>query len=196
MQLQTVMALDPVTVQADATVAVAAARMRDGNVGCLVVMDKRKVVGVITDRDLVVRCMAKGAGHAPDICLVSNHMSHPVVTRPAQTDVLAAAHLMKEARIKRLVITDIGELVGLVSFSDIAIALDKPVHDLLLGMAAARRMTPTPSDTASSDQLSVTDVVRTGALPLARQSATANTVKAAADRVPPRPVDTAAGVDA
>ena len=138
MKLQTVMAIHPVTIGAHETVAKAAARMRNTNVGCLVVMNDRAVAGIITDRDLVIRCTAEG--HEPVACTVADHMSHPVIARTPDMDVLAAAHVMTEAKVKRMVVIDAGELVGIVSLSDIALALDKPVHELLLGMGAAHRM--------------------------------------------------------
>ncbi|MBI4312254.1 MAG: CBS domain-containing protein [Chloroflexi bacterium] len=50
-----------------------------------------------------------------------------------------AARLMVEKNVKRLPVVENGKLVGLISFSDIALAMDQPVHNLLIGMGAARK---------------------------------------------------------
>jgi CBS domain-containing protein len=103
----------------------------------LVVVDADRVLGIITDRDITVRCAAES--HDVSRCRVREHMSKGVISVEPDADILEAAHLMTQWQVKRLPVTKDGYLVGIVSFSDVANALDEPIHDLLIGMGAARR---------------------------------------------------------
>jgi len=114
----------------------AAELMRDLGIGCLVVSDGSRLVGIITDRDLTVRCSA--AGHDPMTCVVETHMSTGLATARADGDVLDALHLMLTHKVRRLPVVDDTRLVGLISLSDVAAALDGPIHDLLGGIGAVR----------------------------------------------------------
>ena len=121
----------------------AARKMEEGDVGCLVVIDSDSVAGVVTDRDLAIRCM--GQGHDSGTCKVSRHMSSPPITVESTVDMLEAAHLMTDKKITRLPVVDAAGLVGFVSLSDIALAMDialtsmnRSLHDLLRGMGAGR----------------------------------------------------------
>jgi CBS domain-containing protein len=138
MQLKGIMAKNVLTITSEETIAGAARRMQEANVGCLVITNSGKVQGIITDRDLAVRCISQG--HNPQQCHVSNHMSSPVITTEPDMDILDAAHLMTEQKVKRLPVVEGDQLIGLVSFSDVAQAMDRPMHDLMVGMGAARRI--------------------------------------------------------
>ena len=115
----------------------------EADVGCLVVTENGVVKGIVTDRDLAIGCLSKhqDAGE----CLVSEHMSSPAITTEASNDMLKTARLMTDLDVRRLPVLDGGQLVGLVSLSDIAQAMDsalqsmnQALHDLLLGMGASR----------------------------------------------------------
>lgn len=139
MLVKDIMAKDVVTVAPDDLVANAANRMKRENVGCLVVTTKAKAVrGVITDRDLAINCM--GEAHDPSACRVSGHMSAPAITTNPETDIIVAARTMAKRRIKRLSVVKGRHLVGLLSYADIAIAMQRPINDLigLQGMDAAK----------------------------------------------------------
>ena len=117
MQLKDIMAKNVTTISGEDAVAVAARRMREINVGCLVVVNGEELEGIVTDRDLLIGCL--GDAHDPGQCRVSRHMSSPVITAGPDMDVMDAAHMMVSRRIKRLPIVEEGLLVGLVSLSDI-----------------------------------------------------------------------------
>ena len=117
MQLKDVMKTEVVTVGRDETVADAARRMREANIGCLVIVDGGSLIGIVTDRDLLIGCL--GAGHNPSERQVSEYMSSPVITESPATEIQVAAHMMVSRKIKRLPLVEDGKLVGLVSFSDI-----------------------------------------------------------------------------
>lgn len=143
MDVQDVMSTHIHLVGHDADTASAARRMEAGDIGALVVMDSDSVVGVVTDRDLAIRCL--GQGHVSSDCTVALHMSSPPITVAPTVDMLEAAHLMTDKKITRLPVVDDDKLVGFVSLSDIALAMDialtsmnQALHDLLRGMGAAR----------------------------------------------------------
>jgi CBS domain-containing protein len=137
MQLKDIMAKKVITIAEDQTTFTAASLMREASIGCLVVTNKGKVEGIITDRDLTVRCLTEG--HNPLLCGISQHMSHPVITAGPGMDVLYAVHLMSNKKIKRLPVVEGDQLVGLVSFSDIANAMIQPMAHLLAGLGVSRR---------------------------------------------------------
>jgi signal-transduction protein with cAMP-binding, CBS, and nucleotidyltransferase domain len=135
----------PVTVSRLADIPTAAREMRDHNVGCVIVTSPTEPVGIITDRDLTVRCTA--AGHEPFACQVEDHMSAPLVMVARESDVLEAVHVMVHNEVKRLAVMEGAELVGVVSMSDIAEVMEMPLQELLAGMGVSRRATA-PASTA------------------------------------------------
>jgi CBS domain-containing protein len=101
----------------------AAALMREHHVGSLVVVDEgaqgRVPVGILTDRDIVVRGVAEGLD--PSVARVGDVASRtPVAVAPDQ-DLDEALELMAEHRVRRLPVVDDGRLVGVVSQADVAL---------------------------------------------------------------------------
>jgi CBS domain-containing protein len=102
------------------TIQEAAAKMDRLDVGPLPVCDGKRVVGLITDRDITVRATA--VGQAPTETRVGEVMSRDVVFCYADQDVGEAARLMQTKQLRRLVVLDRNEeLVGIVSLGDIAV---------------------------------------------------------------------------
>jgi CBS domain-containing protein len=102
------------------TLRTAAEQMRAVNAGSIPVVDgDNRPIGVVTDRDLVVRGIA--LGKEPDAATVSEVMSDEVQGCAPDTPVEEAAELMKKHQIRRLVVVnDRRELVGIVSLGDLA----------------------------------------------------------------------------
>jgi len=101
------------------TVQQAAALMADAGVGFLPICDKwKKVIGVVTDRDLTTRALAKRV--ATDKTTAALLMSSPAITCLETADVREAEQLMVEERKSRIVITDEeGQLAGVLSLVDL-----------------------------------------------------------------------------
>ncbi len=136
MKLEDIMVKQVITATGDETVRDAAVKMNESNIGCLVITDGKDVLGVVTDRDLTVGCVSQG--HESATCKLSGHMSKPALVADPGMDVLSAAHLMNDKRIKRLPVVEDGRFVGLVSFSDIANTMIQPMLHLLSGLGAGR----------------------------------------------------------
>lgn len=107
------------------TVKGAAIRMRDENIGFLpVCATDGRVLGTLTDRDIVVRVDA--AGLSADRCLVGDVMTAEVVFVRREDDVTRAEQLMAEQKKARIIVVDDdGRMCGVVSLSDVA-AFDEP----------------------------------------------------------------------
>ena len=122
MKLKDVMVREVVTISAEESTATAARTMREKSVGCLVVTLDQAIKGIVTDRDLL-GCLSES--HDPRQCKISTHMSRPVIVERPEEELLRAAEVMAERRIKRLPVVEHGQLFCLVSFSDIARIMDE-----------------------------------------------------------------------
>ena len=114
-----VMVADVVTIEPSASLVTAAKRMRDANIGMLPVVDRGRVVGVITDRDLVVRAIACEAD--PARTCVSDCLSEGVIPAHPDWPTERAIVTMAQAQVGRLPVLDDDErLVGVVTLSSMA----------------------------------------------------------------------------
>ena len=119
MKLSEIMTNSVVKVHPEESVAVAARMLQRYNIGVLPVCEHDgRVCGVVTDRDLVTRCVA--AGHQPENTPVRQVMSANVVSAQPDMDTGAAAHLMGRKQIRRLPVMENGKLCGMVSLGDLA----------------------------------------------------------------------------
>lgn len=106
------------SIPATETVDVAAQRMRDADVGALLVTDGAgTLAGVITDRDIVTGCIA--SGHDPAKCQVSTLAGSAPVTVDAEADLAEILKTMGRSRVRRLPVTENGRLIGLIGISDL-----------------------------------------------------------------------------
>ena len=106
----------------DQTVSEAARRMRDLGVGALPICDDDgRLAGVITDRDIVVNCVAEG--HDVTETTVAGYVTGKPVTIGADDDVAEALRTMVDHDVRRLPVIDGHDLVGMLAQADIARAL-------------------------------------------------------------------------
>ena len=125
------------SISATETVDVAAKRMRDADVGALLVTDEDGMLtGVITDRDIVTGCIA--AGHDPAKCRISTLADHPPVTVDAQADLAEIIKTMGRSRVRRLPVTEEGKLVGVIGVSDLVKAATPDEIGSLVGKIVHR----------------------------------------------------------
>lgn len=111
-----------VAIGSDRDIRSAAAVMEQADVGALAVVDGERLVGIVTDRDLVRRALAKGM---PLDARVDAVMSTPVVTVDADADLHEAFELFRTHAVRRLAVVEDDRFVGMVT-----------VHDLLIDLAA------------------------------------------------------------
>jgi CBS domain-containing protein len=142
MKVKDVMTHEVECVGPQATLQEAAARMKSLDVGPIPVCEADRVIGILTDRDIVVRAVAEGrdARTTP----VQDVMTRDLVCAHEDDDVKDAARLMKEHQVRRvIVLTRDNRLAGIVSMKDIAVdtgdkkmagdVLEKVSEDALAG---------------------------------------------------------------
>lgn len=118
MAITDVMTADPQTVSADDDLQTVAAKMAEGNFGSLPVLDGGALVGVVTDRDIVIRGVA--TGKLPGERVRDVMTSSPVCVG-VDCSVADAAKTMQDQQIRRLYVTDGEKLAGVVSLGDVAL---------------------------------------------------------------------------
>ncbi len=108
----------------------AARAMKEQDVGSLPVVEDGRVVGIVTDRDIVVRAVAEGVD--PRTATVGDVASGDLVTVEPDEDLDDALKLMAQHRVRRLPVVEDGRLVGVVAQADVALeANDKDAGEML-----------------------------------------------------------------
>ena len=107
-----------VSIRTDATIKEAVKLMNEYEIGCLIVAKKGEAVGIITERDVLKRVVSKSKD--PEVTKVSEIMSKPLIVGGPDMYVEDAARLLFKRNIKKLPIRRNGQLVGLITLSDIA----------------------------------------------------------------------------
>jgi len=108
---------DVLEIEADASVFEAVKQMVEANVGSLLVIDRGKIAGIVTERDYLRRVTLEG--RTDKETAVREIMSSPLVVVTRQTTIDECMALMTDRRIRHLPVVDGGEVVGIVSIGDI-----------------------------------------------------------------------------
>jgi signal-transduction protein with cAMP-binding, CBS, and nucleotidyltransferase domain len=128
------------------TIGDAAQLMSQCGTGALLVKDGPRVAGIVTDRDLVVRAMAK---HLPLDTRVDSIMSMYVVSIPYDSDVRDAVKAFGDHAVRRLPVIQGNEVVGVLSVDDLMIALAHEFNELVRGVTG-QLMFPHSGDPAAT----------------------------------------------
>lgn len=110
------------TLAPTATLTEAARQLRDLNVGSLPILGGDHLLGVVTDRDIVVRGIAEGL--EPSTATVAEVATGAVVTVDVDDDAEKVARVMGERQVRRVPVLDGGKLVGVIAQADVARDLD------------------------------------------------------------------------
>ena len=126
--VQELMTSNPCSIDAHKSVAYAAKMMRDENVGLAPIVEGKRLVGTVTDRDIAIRVVAEGKD--PESTRVTEIASTDLVTVDPRQDLDEALRLMAKHQVRRLpVVEDDGRLVGVVAQADVA----RSAHDARTG---------------------------------------------------------------
>lgn len=119
MKVRDVMSNSVIRINPEENLAVAARTLEHYNIGSLPVCGSDgRLCGILTDRDIVTRCLA--AGRSVQNTSVRDVMTRQVVSAKPDMDIGAAAHLMGRQQIRRLPVLENGKLCGMVSLGDLA----------------------------------------------------------------------------
>jgi CBS domain-containing protein len=120
--VQDVMTANPTVLDASTSLQEAARRMRDGEIGDVLVQTGDDLCGIVTDRDIVVRAVAErpdlSSATLEDIC------SHQLIAISPTDAIETAVQRMREHAVRRLPVLRDGEPVGIVSIGDLAVDRD------------------------------------------------------------------------
>jgi len=125
------MVKDVITLRTDASAYDAVKLMNKNRIGCLVALDNGKIVGILTERDLLERVLEKCKN--PKETRVSEIMTRQVIVGKPDMQLVEATRLMFENKVKKLPIVEGNRLAGLVTLTDIARAtsVDKKTLELI-----------------------------------------------------------------
>ncbi|HEX2312347.1 MAG TPA: CBS domain-containing protein [Thermomonospora sp.] len=133
-KIRDIMTGSPVCVAPDTDLGSVARRMRDDDIGAVLVTEGDELRGLVTDRDLVVRCMAEGGD--PSSTRVADVASGAEATVGPDDDLGKAVSLMRDRSVRRLPVVENGRPVGIVSIGDLAMERDE--RSALADISAAR----------------------------------------------------------
>ncbi len=122
-RIRDLMTANPATCKPSATVSEAAKTMASEDVGPVPIVEGDRLVGMVTDRDLVVRVLAEGRD--PGSTTLGEIASSDLVTVQPDSDLEEATRLMQQHQVRRLPVVEDGRLVGIVAQADIARALEE-----------------------------------------------------------------------
>lgn len=101
------------------TVVKAAKAMAERGVGSIIIVDRKRPVGILTERDLLIKVVS--ADLKPSKVRVGKIMSTPIITTTPDADQMEAARLMAKSKVRRLPVVENGKIVGVVTAMDIAV---------------------------------------------------------------------------
>lgn len=123
-----VMTKNVITIESSELVKEAAELMDKHDIGCLIVVDEGKPIGIVTERDMLKRVLLQFRD--PRITRISDIMSTPLMVSTPETELRDAVRLMNERRIKKLVVVNGGSLIGLLSITDVVRSLGFLEHTI------------------------------------------------------------------
>ncbi len=144
MKVQEITVRPPVTAAADTTILQAAQLMSRQAVGSLIITEGDRLIGIVTDRDLVIRALARGL---PLDTRIDDIMSMNVIALDAAADVRDAMSAFGHHAVRRLPIIDHGKVTGLLALDDLVVALAGQFGEVTTGLTA-QLLFPHASDEA------------------------------------------------
>lgn len=139
MNLKQIMTSPVISVEPEESVEVAARTLEHYNIGALPVCRGGRLYGVVTDRDLVIRCLA--CGKDPAKTSVREVMTTRVISARSDMDTAVAASLMGREKVRRLPVVENGIVRGIVSLGDIA-NVEQNVYDAADALGEISSQTP------------------------------------------------------
>jgi len=119
MRCSEIMTRDVRTAARETTLRDVAVMMRDGDMGSVPVVDDGRLIGIVTDRDIVVRCVADGRDTSTP---VSEAMTTEIFSVKPDDFAFEAVRLMGDKQVRRVaVVSEDGKLAGIISMADVAL---------------------------------------------------------------------------
>jgi CBS domain-containing protein len=132
MKVREIMSTHVQRISSSAMVSEAAEKMRIFDIGALPVLEDNKIVGMLTDRDIVIRAVA--AGLDPKMTVIKDVFTPNILSCSQEDEIETAAKIMEDNQIRRLVVLgDDNTVVGMLSLGDLALktGIDYLAFDIL-----------------------------------------------------------------
>jgi CBS domain-containing protein len=129
MKAKEIMTSDIVSVCGDTSIKEAAVKMRDADIGSLPVEENEHLVGIVTDRDIVLKTVAEDLDSSQVKC--KEVMSKDVITATPDMNVEEVAHLMAHNQVKRIPVVQDEGVVGIISLKDLSQTREDEAGDVL-----------------------------------------------------------------
>lgn len=120
--IREVMTFNPVSLPAGSPLAEAAHQMKEHDIGDVIVLDDRKICGVVTDRDIVVRAIAEDRD--PKTTKLADICSRDLIVLSPDDTAERATQLMREYALRRIPVVENDKPVGIVSIGDLTVQRD------------------------------------------------------------------------
>jgi len=140
MKVRDIMTWKVESVGPEADLSMVARQMKELNVGSVPVVDGDQLVGIVTDRDIVIRAVAEGKD--PRVEQARTVLTPSPRTVSPDADVQEVAKFMAREQIRRLPVVDNGKLVGIVALGDLAVDAGKAGKDGMVGDALEKISEP------------------------------------------------------
>jgi len=111
-----VMSKNVLTVDKSTSIQESAQNMKKSNIGCVIVIEDTKPIGIVTERDFVTKVAAEGR---PLFTEISEVMSSPLITIDPEETIWEASEMMKEKKIHKLPVRENEQIIGIVTTTDI-----------------------------------------------------------------------------
>ncbi|MFP5225510.1 MAG: CBS domain-containing protein [Actinomycetota bacterium] len=121
-KIRDLMTSSPIMLEARTSLSEAARRMREEDIGDVLVLRDGVFRGIVTDRDIAIRCVAEGRD--PDQTSLGDICTQDVVTIEPDADTTKAKRLMAESAVRRLPVVEGKRPIGIISLGDLAIQND------------------------------------------------------------------------
>ena len=128
MQVKDAMNPNVISASKDISIKEAARTLTKHEIGSLIIVEDEKIVGVITESDIIRKVVATGLD--PSVTLVEEMMTKDVITIDADAELNDACQTMVDHKIKRLPVLDGGQLVGIITTTDIISVEPKLMEEL------------------------------------------------------------------
>lgn len=105
-----------ITCDKDATLNEVSIKMKNYGIGFIPISDDKKVIGVITDRDIIINALANNENKSTKII---DYINKNIITAPYNSSIEDVLQIMSQKKIKRILIEDNKKIIGVISLSDI-----------------------------------------------------------------------------
>ena len=127
MVIKDIMTDPAIVLPSETTVFDAANVMRENNIGSVPVVDEDGCLrGIVTDRDIVIRSIARGL--SPDTTKISDIMSENVSVVPPDADIDEVADIMSRDQVRRIPVVENNKVLGVVALGDVALCQDYKIE--------------------------------------------------------------------